>query len=483
MLFIKELKRICLSLPYLLFLGLLLFSWRENFYGLTAKEISSSDQTEYSGFSTVMGGSILKKPHKGAENYGSKKEEIPERIMCGGTDLLIMEYQKNSYATYPFKYYKEVILSQEEQKEILAIIREITGLTEEQLQQLPDNYFPYVNGNIIHLSYNAVQADGGNYSFDAEAPAADNGDGDHTKHFISQVSYERFKELMAEVQAIVGKGSLYSMENLLEYYGFSEMTYDEAMEEYNKTIYDDRVSAAFARLFCDYMSRLLGLYPVFIAAAFWLKDRHSRINELIGGRQIATAKFVSVRFSAMLAAVMAPPVFLSLESLIPLLKYSADSGISIDPLAFIKYILWWLLPTAMIVLALGTLLTILTSSPLAVLVQFIWWFIDSSATALSGDTSLHTLMIRHNTLNGAEIIGQDWEILWLNRCLMVFLSILMIYLTIVIYNKKRGGKLHCDRLMQKCSRIFKTGFSARLQKQPAADPDLSNADPLHPRHF
>ena len=45
------------------------------------------------------------------------------------------------------------------------------------------------------------------------------------------------------------------MENLLQYYGLAEMTYEEAMNEYEKTIYDDKVSAAFARLFCDYMTR------------------------------------------------------------------------------------------------------------------------------------------------------------------------------------------------------------------------------------
>ena len=38
MLFIKELKKICFSFIYVLFIGLLLFSWHENFYGVTTKE-------------------------------------------------------------------------------------------------------------------------------------------------------------------------------------------------------------------------------------------------------------------------------------------------------------------------------------------------------------------------------------------------------------------------------------------------------------
>ena len=127
MYFLKELKRICFSFVYLLFIGLLLFSWHDNFYGVTNKEISSAKESDTSIYSEIAGGSFLKKPERGAESYGMKKKEVPEKIMCGGTDILIVEYLKNSYTTYPFTYYKEVVLSDKEQKEILDIITEITG--------------------------------------------------------------------------------------------------------------------------------------------------------------------------------------------------------------------------------------------------------------------------------------------------------------------------------------------------------------------
>ncbi|HGS9150218.1 TPA: hypothetical protein ACMU4Q_001357 [Clostridioides difficile] len=287
---------------------------------------------------------------------------------------------------------------------------------------------------------------------------------DYTKHFIAQVSYERFKELMAKAEEIIGSGSNYSMDMLLEYYGQVEMTYDEAMNEYNKTIYDDKVSTAFARLFCDYMTRDLGLYPVFLVAIFWLKDRRNRMNELIDCKQIGTAKLVAIRFLAMLVAVMIPIFVLSFESLIPLMKFSTDTGIAIDVFAFLKYIVWWLLPTAMIVTSLGMFLTILTSTPIAILVQFVWWFIDSAITGLSGDIRLYTLMIRHNTLNGAELVQQNFNIICLNRGIMIILSFILICLSIVIYNKKRGGKLDYGYFMQKHFGVFKNRLLARFQK-------------------
>lgn len=464
MLFIKELKKICFSIVYILFIGLLLLSWHENFYGVTNKEIQASNGAEASITSQITGGSILDKPEPGAENYGSIKKEVPEKIMCGGTDRLIIEYLKNSYATYPFSYYKEVILSTEEQNAILSIIEEITGLSEKQIKNLPDDYFPSVNGNIIHLGEDVAQNQDGSFSFQTENGNNSQDEEDYTKHFVAQVSYERFKELMSQAEEIIGDGSYYSMDMLLEYYGQAEMTYDEAINEYNKTIYDDKVSIAFARLFCDYMTRVLGLFPVFIVVVFWLKDRRNKMNELINSKQVETVKLITIRTLAILTAVILPVIILSFESLIPLMEYSAETGIAIDAFAFIKYILWWLLPTVLVVTGLGTFLTILTSMPIAILVQFIWWFIDSAITGLSGDTRLYTLMIRHNTLNGAELIQRDFNIIWLNRGLMMFVSVVLIYLSIVIYNKKRGGKLDYAYFIQKRFGIFKERLRTRFQK-------------------
>ena len=464
MLFVKELKKICFSIVYLLFIGLLLFSWHKNFYGITVKEIQASDETETSITSQAMGRSVLSRPEKEAGNYGSIKKEVPEKIMCGGTDMLIIEYLKNSYATYPFSYYKEVILSAKEQKEILSIIEEITGLSETQIKSLPDDYFPTVNGNIIHMGEEVIQNQDGSFSFETDNSDTSQDKEDYTKHFIAQVSYERFKELIAKAAEIIGPGSNYTMESLLEYYGQVEMTYDEAMNEYNKTVNDDKVSTAFARLFCDYMTRVLGLYPVFIVAVFWLKDRRNKMSELINSRQIKSTKLIIVRTLAILTAVMLPVILLSFESLVPLMKYSADTGIVIDALAFMKYILWWLLPTVMVVTGLGTFLTVLTSAPIAILVQFVWWFIDSAVTGLSGDTRLFTLMIRHNTLNGAELIQQNFNIILLNRGLLLLISFVLISLSIAVYNRKRGGKLDYDYFIQKYSGFFKKRLLARFQK-------------------
>ena len=458
--FLKEMKKTGCSVVYLLFLALMIYNWYENFYGVTEKEIRKAYESDSSVYSTVTGGAILAEPDPETGSYGTKSEENPEKIMCGGTDKLIIEYLNNSYATYPVSYYKEVILDEEEQEKILEIIQEITGLNEEQISNLPDDYFPRVNGNIIHMESGAetemdIAADIGEADVAAEAK-------DYTKHFISQVTYDRFKELMAEASDIIGPGSNYTRDNLLLYYGQVEMDYEEAVDEYHTTIYDDKVTIAFARLFCDYLSRTLGLYPVFLAVAMWMRDRRCRMQELINVKAIGTAKLIIVRYLALLAAVLIPVFLLSLESLVPLVEFSVETGIEIDLFAFAKYILWWLLPTSMIVLALGMFLTILTRTPVAVIVQLVWWFMDSSFTELSGDTGLFTLMIRHNLLNGSELIRQDLGIIWMNRGIMAGVAVLLVLLSIVIYDMKRGGKLEQKNKMPKWLGALAKRFSISI---------------------
>ena len=458
--FLKEMKKTVCSVVYLLFLALMIYNWYEKFYGVTEKEIRKAYESDSSVYSTVTGGAILAEPDPETGSYGTKSEENPEKIMCGGTDKLIIEYLNNSYATYPVSYYKEVILDEEEQEKILEIIQEITGLNEEQISNLPDDYFPRVNGNIIHMESGAetemdIAADIGEADVAAEAK-------DYTKHFISQVTYDRFKELMAEASDIIGPGSNYTRDNLLLYYGQVEMDYEEAVDEYHTTIYDDKVTIAFARLFCDYLSRTLGLYPVFLAVAMWMRDRRCRMQELINVKAIGTAKLIIVRYLALLAAVLIPVFLLSLESLVPLVEFSVETGIEIDLFAFAKYILWWLLPTSMIVLALGMFLTILTRTPVAVIVQLVWWFMDSSFTELSGDTGLFTLMIRHNLLNGSELIRQDLGIIWMNRGIMAGVAVLLVLLSIVIYDMKRGGKLEQKNKMPKWLGALAKRFSISI---------------------
>lgn len=440
-LYLKECKKITASIIFYLFIAILIFSWFQNFRGVTQTEINWANGIEPAdiGFERPL----LSKPSEKDDYFGSKvSEDNPEAIMTGVTRALLSEYEANSYATYPLGYYKAITLSGDEQKQVLGILCEITGLTEEELKNLPDDYFPAVTGTII--SFDAMNVDkDGNLNMEMGSETDTKSEDNKYAHFVSQVTYEHFKELTRKMEAIIGeKGSQYSPEMMITYFGMSEMTYEEALEEYNQTINQDKVTGGFARLFCDYMGLALGLYPVFLVVIIWMKDRMSNATELIYSRNISSTKLVLSRYLAGITMVLIPVLLLSLESLVPLISFGAKNGIQIDCFAYIKYIVWWLLPEVMVVCAIGMFFTLLTDSPIAIVLQFMWWMVDKGATGLSGDTKLTTLMIRHNTLRGYETIQEDLQIIWMNRLLMAGIGILFVVLSIWVLTSKRKGKIN-----------------------------------------
>lgn len=458
-LYFRECRRIATSLIYALFIGMIFFSWFQNFRGITQSEINmaggrNSENTQFER-------PLLKKPEKNDTYFGSKtSEDHPEMIMAGVARVLLMEYRNNSYQTYPLGYYKAVILNEIDQKRVLEILCEITGLTEKQLKNLPKGYFPNVMGTVFSTEDGSLDENEDaifQTGSGKENDGIENRVADKTKQFVPQVDYKQFKKLMREMETIIGeKGSRYSEEMMITYFGISEMTYEEACAEYEQTIQNDKVTGGFARLFCDYMGLALGLYPIFIAVMMWMKDRVSNAAELVYSRAVSSGKLVVSRYMASITMVLLPVLLLSFESLIPLLSFGAKHRISVDCFAYVKYILWWLLPTVMIVSAAGMLFTLLTDSPFAIVLQFLWWFIETGVTGLSGDTKITTLMIRHNTLRGCEMIEEGIKTICLNRLLTVGMSILFVALSVWILQQKRKGKINAADIYRKCMEYFQS---------------------------
>lgn len=460
-LYLRECRRIGTSLVYLLFVAMLIFSWWGKFHGVTKTEIDWANGKAPANFS--LDRPLLVQPTKEDDDFGMKiSEDHPDEIMTGTTRALWMEYKKNVYATYPLplRNYKAVSLSGKEQAHVLDILCEITGLTEEQLSNLPQNYFPAVTGTII--SFNATDFDeDGNLHMSGQSDETGQGvETDKTKKFISQVSYERFKQLMREMEAILGEeGSQYSTDMMVTYFGMSEMSYEEACAEYQSTIKEDKVTGGFARLFCDYIGLSLGIYPIFIIVYLYLKDRSDHMTELISIRSISSPMLVVSRYFASITMVFIPVILLSFESLIPLVSFGREHGISIDYFAYLKYMAWWLLPVVMVVTAIGTFCTLLTDSPVAVLLQFLCWIIDKGATGLSGDINITTLMIRHNTLRGYELIQDHFSAICWNRLLMAGISILLIIASAWILQQKRKGRINAANIYEKFLGYYKNKFS------------------------
>lgn len=452
-----ECRRQVFTLIYLLCVVLLVVGWYKNFFGITDEEIKKAQGNGKTTEIMELDRPLLKEPTTEDDFYGIKYVENPELIMRGATDKLLSEYNRNIYATYPLGYYKAVSLGEKEQQRVAEILCEITGLSKAQLSDIPEGYFPTVNGSIIHIPEEGTGSINSN-GVSIAVPEEEGEQQDKFSVFTPQVSYDIFKERMKEIEQMLGKGSSYSMKMLITYYGMEEMTYEEAQSEFTTMLEEDQLTGGFARLFCDVMSGGIGILPVFLVVFLWLKDLVTSSKEIIYAKKVSSFKLVISRYTTGVMIIILPVLLLSFESLIPLIKFAYQNNYNIDCFAYIKYIIWWILPTVMIVMASGTFFTILTDSPIAILIHIVWWVIDRGITDLTGGTTLTTLMIRHNTLREIETIKEQSCLILTNRLFYVMLSCLLLAMTVLILEKKRRGKFEWWRYYTKISNFVKNKF-------------------------
>ena len=371
-------------------------------------------------FSTQLGGmEIMSAPVEGQEEYGYHASTDEDVIIESALGALAEEYCRKNYTTYPIGFYKSVTLSKEEDRRIGEIIREASGLDgRAEVEQTVDDWY-------------AEQEQG-------ETPMTSGG---CRLEPAEGLTYERFIELMEEADDILGGGSKYG-DGYRESNAQVPMTYEEALEEYQLLIENDRLSGGYARLFSDYMVIFLGILPVFLAATRGLRDRRAGMQELIYTRKASSLIIVSSRYLAMLAMLVIPVLALSVIPLMQCVRFGNSAGVSVDMLAFVKYTFGWLVPTIMIVLAVGMFLTELTDTAAAVLVQGAWWFISvfSGVNTLGGGMYGWNLVPRHNTELNWRGYHDGFSQLAANRIFYAVLPLALVIFTAFIYSQKRKGR-------------------------------------------
>ncbi len=377
-LFLKECKQILKSLTYLIIVAFIIL-----FYF-----------TQFDSSNTVV------KPKEGLESYGTKYSDDKNVIMRESLRGLVYEYSANSYIAYPIGFYKQVILKDEKQVKIKDIIEKITGLPIDKVEKLGRNeIFP-----------------------------------------DSSISYEQFEELMGKADKIIGGGTNYT-EKALYINAEVPMTYEEALEEYNSLLYDDRITNATARLFSDYMGIILAILPVFLAVTRSLRDKRSLADGVIFAKKSSSVNIILSRYLANVVMLLLP---LMIIAIFPTLEcnYLGDIvGIKADSLAFYKYIFAWLLPTILITTSVGFFITELTNSALAILFQGGWWFVSifMSVNNLVGNVGMN-LVPRFNSEGSYHVFEKIFDELVLNRITYSILGILLILATVFVYEAKRKGK-------------------------------------------
>lgn len=342
---------------------------------------------------------VITAPKQG-EDYGIQQKEVPELIMPAAFNSLYNEFTANEYIAYPIGFYKNVKLNETDKEKMAEIISTLSGVP--------------VNDLLTSANYIEVT-------------------------LSDDISYEEFKECMKQADDLIGGGSNYSENNLLNY-SYVAITYEEAVTNYNLIVNEDKFTGAYARLFCDYVGIILSILPVFIAVAICLKDKRAKMNDLIYVRKTSSFKLILSRYFAIVISVMLPTVILAYISNSTV--WGRYSGMALDYLAPLKYALGWLMPSVMIAAAIGMFFTELTGTPIAIAIQALWWFIDLNAGVgrLRGVHTLFELTPRHNSLGNTQIFLDEFHTLVANRLMIAGTALLLVAVTVIIYEQKRRGK-------------------------------------------
>lgn len=347
----------------------------------------------------------LERPSPGY-NYGmyAPGKEIPDLIMPAALNSLYEEFLSNNYTAYPIGFYKNVKLSDEKQQQMSVILSELTGLNPSAL-----------------TGFAATEI--------SISPRKD-------------IPYEQFKKCMQDADNLIGGGSYYSDAYLKSRFGAVPITYEEAATQYQLTESVDKYTGGYARLFSDYMLVCcLGIIPVLLAVVMCLKDKQSKMSPLIYSRKISSCKLIFARYAAIIISIMIPVIILAYISNISVWNWY--SGMSLDYLAPLKYSLGWIMPTVMMAAAVGMVFTELTGTPVAIIIQGLWWFIDMniSVKSIYGGYSLFALSPRHNSVKYTDILVNNFNVLVANRILFTTLSLILVIITVIIYELKRRGVL------------------------------------------
>ncbi len=403
MLFFKECKKILFSLTFLIYIMAVVGFYFTQFNPDSSQKITM--------------------PVQGLEDYGTIVKETPEILMPAAAEGLVTEYLRGYYKAYPIGFYKEVKLSEKKSKQIAEIITEITGITKQELDSVSD----FDEGGITMIP----DGNGGYMPVVKEAALPE-------INIPADMTYEHFRKLMRKADKIIGGGSQYSDDYILDNFSQVPKTYEEALAEYNNIFEEDKVTGAYARLFCDYMGIILSILPVFVVASLVNADRKSHMEQLIYSRKISSAKLIFTRFTALITVMFIPVIILAFIAAFRVNGLYSDY--STDLFAIAKMSICWLLPNILFSAALGMFITEMFSPLMAVFLQGVIWFANvMSNSALSGNIGRFSLVCRHNSLYGRDIFMNGLSEFAFNRIFYAVLAAAFVLITTWIYSEKRKG--------------------------------------------
>lgn len=334
----------------------------------------------------------FKEPDPNQEYYGNYLSDDISYIYPNLIDDLITSVDTNYFATYPYGFYRERNLKQDELIAIKDIISELIGI-------------PYEDIN---------------------------------KNEIVDIPNKKKLEIQLDkIDAIIGGGSFYSKDKYRIQYGNKGMNYEEAVADYclmKKNGYD----VTFARYFSDYAGIFSLLLSWFIGIYFWNKDRREAIANTLYIKQESSKKIILSRVIAMSVSLLCIVLMIFTYYEIKILVVFSSEVLS--PVKAYVLITMWILPIILFVVSLSSFLTVTTNSILLTLLGPIIsmvYLMFSSANIFYNVG--YGLLIRYNSVGNEAYFSSKVDTFLASRTVWIIIDIIIIIFTVFIYERRRRG--------------------------------------------
>ncbi|MBK5898371.1 ABC transporter permease [Catonella massiliensis] len=235
-------------------------------------------------------------------------------------------------------------------------------------------------------------------------------------------------------------------------------------EETNDFNYSLRIglSEGYARYFMNYLGILAGLISAVISATIFIKDRQNHVTEMLYVSNSKSSKIVFTRIISVVMPISSITLLISIAGAIYFHYELGTYGYHISYIPFIKYWLIWIVPTILIMVALSVFLDIWLNNVFIVIgTQFIIWLL--SIATFIGNYEFWRVIIRFSSFGIDNYYDSVKNEIYINRIFMLFLSIIVIIISIIIFDRNRRGRTH-EKKMNKIKNFLNSNLNINESK-------------------
>ena len=256
----------------------------------------------------------------------------------------------------------------------------------------------------------------------------------------ASTTIDEIEKIYGEIDEFIGKKTgIFSSEKIREARE-SALTDEEAEKKIAELKEKEKISGTYGRLYADYMGIAFAILPVFLSAFVIVRDKKSKMEEIIYSKRISSAAYIGGKYMAVVLSVFI--VLMAITAYVTMIFYrnAVFNGYEFNIFGFFKYAITWLMPTVIFVTAFSLAFSIIFDSSLVpVIVQIIIWAGSIVTSPLLSEFRLYNLVIRFNVVGSYDYYMRNINNLIINRVFFTVLGLAFLALAIFAYNKVRGN--------------------------------------------